>query len=42
VRELEALGIDEVSCAYQNGAFDQMDRVGHEIIAPLAGAGAAR
>jgi alkanesulfonate monooxygenase SsuD/methylene tetrahydromethanopterin reductase-like flavin-dependent oxidoreductase (luciferase family) len=42
VRELEALGIDEVSCAYQNGAFDQMDRVGREIIAPLAGAGAAR
>jgi hypothetical protein len=42
VRELEALGIDEVSCAYQNGAFDQMDRVGRELIAPLAGTGAAR
>jgi alkanesulfonate monooxygenase SsuD/methylene tetrahydromethanopterin reductase-like flavin-dependent oxidoreductase (luciferase family) len=42
VRELEALGIDEVSCAYQNGAFDQMDRVGRELIAPLAATGAAR
>lgn len=42
VRELEALGIDEVSCAYQNGAFDQMDRVGREIVAPLAAAGTAR
>lgn len=41
-RELEALGVDEISCAYQNGAFDQMDRVGREIIAPLAAAGAAR
>ena len=31
-RELEALGIDEISCAYLNGELDQMDRVGREII----------
>jgi alkanesulfonate monooxygenase SsuD/methylene tetrahydromethanopterin reductase-like flavin-dependent oxidoreductase (luciferase family) len=29
------LGVDEISCAYQNGAFDQIDRVGREVIAPL-------
>jgi len=42
VRELEALGIDEISCAYHNGTFDQMDRVGREIIAPLATTGASQ
>lgn len=35
VRELESLGIDEISCAYQNGAFDQMETVGAEVIAGL-------
>jgi alkanesulfonate monooxygenase SsuD/methylene tetrahydromethanopterin reductase-like flavin-dependent oxidoreductase (luciferase family) len=42
VHELEALGIDEISCAYLNGEFEQMERVGREIIAPLAGAGSGR
>jgi alkanesulfonate monooxygenase SsuD/methylene tetrahydromethanopterin reductase-like flavin-dependent oxidoreductase (luciferase family) len=32
VRALFDLGIDEISCAYLNGAFDQMDTVGREII----------
>ncbi len=35
VRELFDLGIDEISCAYQNGQLDQMDRVGREVIAAL-------
>lgn len=35
-RKLSELGIDEISCAYLNGAFEQMDRVGHEIIRTLA------
>ena len=26
------LGIDEISCAYLNGAFQQMETVGREII----------
>jgi alkanesulfonate monooxygenase SsuD/methylene tetrahydromethanopterin reductase-like flavin-dependent oxidoreductase (luciferase family) len=34
VRELFALGIDEISCAYLNGAQEQMELVGREIIAP--------
>jgi 5,10-methylenetetrahydromethanopterin reductase len=40
VRELEALGIDEVSCAYLNGELGQIERVGREIIAVTAGTGA--
>jgi alkanesulfonate monooxygenase SsuD/methylene tetrahydromethanopterin reductase-like flavin-dependent oxidoreductase (luciferase family) len=32
VDELHALGIDEISCAYLNGAFEQMATVGREII----------
>jgi alkanesulfonate monooxygenase SsuD/methylene tetrahydromethanopterin reductase-like flavin-dependent oxidoreductase (luciferase family) len=32
VGELHALGIDEISCAYLNGAFEQMATVGREII----------
>lgn len=36
VQELFGLGIDEVSCAYQNGNFDQMDTVGREIISAVA------
>jgi hypothetical protein len=35
-RELFALGIDEISCAYLNGSFDQMDTVGREIISAVA------
>jgi alkanesulfonate monooxygenase SsuD/methylene tetrahydromethanopterin reductase-like flavin-dependent oxidoreductase (luciferase family) len=36
VRELFDLGIDEISCAYLNGSFDQMDIVGREIISTVA------
>ena len=36
VERLFALGIDEISCAYHNGNFDQMATVGREVIAPLA------
>ena len=35
-RELAELGVDEISCAYLNGAFDQMALVGREIIPALA------
>ena len=35
-RSSSALGIDEISCAYLNGNFDQMDTVGREIIAAVA------
>jgi hypothetical protein len=40
---LAEIGVDEVSVAYNNGAFDQMHRVGREIIPRLAmtSAGAA-
>lgn len=41
VRELEALGIDEISCAYLNGELAQMELVGREIIRPLESAGRA-
>lgn len=34
-QELFDLGIDEISCAYHNGNFEQMARVGREVIAPL-------
>jgi 5,10-methylenetetrahydromethanopterin reductase len=40
LRELADLGVDEVSVAYMNGEFDQMDRVGREIIPALAAIGA--
>jgi alkanesulfonate monooxygenase SsuD/methylene tetrahydromethanopterin reductase-like flavin-dependent oxidoreductase (luciferase family) len=33
---LAEIGVDEVSVAYNNGAFEQMDRVGSEIIPALA------
>jgi 5,10-methylenetetrahydromethanopterin reductase len=33
---LAALGVDEVSVAYLNGQFEQMERVGREIIPALA------
>jgi 5,10-methylenetetrahydromethanopterin reductase len=32
VNHLYELGIDEISCAYLNGAFEQMETVGREII----------
>ena len=35
VKELFALGVGEISCAYQNGAFDQMAAVGRDVITPL-------
>ncbi len=35
VQELAALGIDEISCAYHNGTFEQMATVGREVIDPL-------
>ncbi|HJN61764.1 MAG TPA: LLM class flavin-dependent oxidoreductase [Alphaproteobacteria bacterium] len=36
IRELRELGVGEISSAYLNGAFEQIERVGREIIAPLA------
>jgi alkanesulfonate monooxygenase SsuD/methylene tetrahydromethanopterin reductase-like flavin-dependent oxidoreductase (luciferase family) len=33
---LAAVGVDEVSVAYNNGSFDQMERVGAEIVPALA------
>jgi hypothetical protein len=41
VKRLLDLGIDEISCAYHNGNFDQMATVGREVIAPL-GLGSTR
>ena len=40
---LAKIGVDEISVAYNNGAFEQMERVGTEIIPALvaAPAGAA-
>ena len=38
VRELAELGIDEISCAYLNGAFEQMATVGREVIKPMVAA----
>ena len=35
VQRLLDLGVDEISCAYLNGAFDQMATVGRDVIAPL-------
>jgi 5,10-methylenetetrahydromethanopterin reductase len=35
-RTLAGLGVDEISCAYLNGAFDQMELVGRAIIPTLA------
>jgi 5,10-methylenetetrahydromethanopterin reductase len=40
-QELFALGIDEISCAYLNGSFDQMETVGREIISAVATSGRA-
>jgi alkanesulfonate monooxygenase SsuD/methylene tetrahydromethanopterin reductase-like flavin-dependent oxidoreductase (luciferase family) len=32
VSHLFELGIDEISCAYLNGAYEQIETVGREII----------
>lgn len=39
VNRLYALGVDEISCGYLNGAFEQMDTVGREIIPATVAAG---
>ena len=36
VRELESLGVGEISCAYLNGELEQMAVVGKEIVPTLA------
>jgi alkanesulfonate monooxygenase SsuD/methylene tetrahydromethanopterin reductase-like flavin-dependent oxidoreductase (luciferase family) len=36
LRALSEIGVDEVSVAYNNGAFEQMERVGSDIIPALA------
>ena len=41
VQRLFDLGIDEISCAYHNGNFEQMETVGREVIAsPVSGSAA--
>jgi alkanesulfonate monooxygenase SsuD/methylene tetrahydromethanopterin reductase-like flavin-dependent oxidoreductase (luciferase family) len=41
VQRLFDLGIDEISCAYHNGNFEQMETVGREVIAsPVTGSAA--
>jgi alkanesulfonate monooxygenase SsuD/methylene tetrahydromethanopterin reductase-like flavin-dependent oxidoreductase (luciferase family) len=42
VKELAELGVEEISCAYLNGAFDQMALVGREIIPALLGLAAEK
>jgi alkanesulfonate monooxygenase SsuD/methylene tetrahydromethanopterin reductase-like flavin-dependent oxidoreductase (luciferase family) len=42
LRALAEIGVDEVSVAYNNGLFEQMDRVGDEIVPALAGLTPAR
>jgi alkanesulfonate monooxygenase SsuD/methylene tetrahydromethanopterin reductase-like flavin-dependent oxidoreductase (luciferase family) len=39
IRELEAIGVTEISGAYLNGEFDQMRRVGNEIANQLSPVG---
>ena len=39
IRELRELGVAEISSAYLNGAFEQIERVGREIIKPLTADG---
>jgi 5,10-methylenetetrahydromethanopterin reductase len=36
IRELATLGVGELSTAYLNGAFEQMERVGTELVPELA------
>lgn len=38
IGELAALGVEEISSAYLNGQFEQMERVGREIIPAVSGA----
>ena len=40
IEELGDLGVDEVSAAYLNGRFEQMDVVGQTIVPSLAEVGA--
>lgn len=42
LRALAEIGVDEVSVAYNNGAFEQMERVGSEIVPALAAPTPAR
>ena len=35
IQELEALGVHEISSAYLNGHFDQIDLVGEQIISKM-------
>jgi len=35
IRELEAIGVDEISSAYLNGRLEQMERVGRELVPAL-------
>jgi hypothetical protein len=37
IRELEAIGVSEISGAYYNGQQEQLRRVGREIVPALAG-----
>ncbi len=36
IRELERLGVSEISTAYLNGRLDQLERVGRDIVPALA------
>ena len=40
IRELSELGVDEVSTAYLNGRFEQMELIGRAIVPALQGAAA--
>jgi 5,10-methylenetetrahydromethanopterin reductase len=40
IRELEALGVSEISAAYLNGRVEQLRRVGREIVPALSGVAA--
>jgi alkanesulfonate monooxygenase SsuD/methylene tetrahydromethanopterin reductase-like flavin-dependent oxidoreductase (luciferase family) len=40
IRELEAIGVSEISGAYYNGQIEQLQRVGRDIVPALAGVAA--
>jgi hypothetical protein len=42
LQALAEIGVDEVSVAYNNGLFEQMERVGAEIVPALAALAPAR
>lgn len=42
IEALAAIGVDEVAPAFLNGAFEQMERVGREVIPKLSGMKVAR